>query len=171
MGRNDASVIVFRQVREGHEVAVQEGKAVVVVAHVEGLAQARNHAVHETEHALVVAEADPVENGLLERQAQFLVRFLFQGHVPQGAVRAADGERDIRVRRGEADVQYIAHRQAVDGAEMLPRQNAGFGRQAVPLDAADDAFLSEFLRFHLGAPSCPYLFPVRSHISLYNILR
>lgn len=93
---------------------------------------------------MVVTEADPIKDCLLKGQAQIFVDPFFHLHVPQGAVDSPDCEDHLRVGGSEADVQQVPDGLPVDGAQMLARPDLRFFRQAVTLDAADNAFLLEF---------------------------
>ena len=71
---------------EGGVVAVEEGQAKVVVLDVEGAAEPLGQLVDEAEGAVVVAGADAVEDGRIDRDAQGLTLGLGDGDlVAQGS--------------------------------------------------------------------------------------
>ena len=130
--------VVFAEVGQRDEVAVQEGEPVVVVLQIERAAQAFGQALEEAEEAGVVADARAVEGVVRELDAERLVdRFL---ELDDARLAVVDHvQRDEAVGGLEAVVELVARRFAVHAQHAVAGLQAGLLRERVGLDRGDGA--------------------------------
>ena len=115
----DALDVGLTQVRERHEVAVQEGQPVVVVLDGQGRAQAGRHLVDEAEAAGVAAGARVVaEPAAVERDAVPLARSGRDHEVERVAV-AQHGEPERAVGGGVLHVEDVERDAAVQADDAV----------------------------------------------------
>ena len=94
----DALGVELGEAGQRGEVPVEEGQPVVVVLQVEAAPHALGQLVDEAERAVVVAGADPVEDGRGDLHAERLPRLLVDPHDP-GQRRAGAAHEDAEVAR------------------------------------------------------------------------
>ena len=130
----DAPPVLFGQVRQGDEAAVEHRVAVVVVHDVERAAHSLGDLLDETERAGVFADADPVERRIGEGYAPEFVALELQVIAEQDAG-AFDVEDDVLRLRLKLEVERVDQRQPIDADDAIAR----FDPSSIASEAGDTA--------------------------------
>ena len=110
------------------EVAVEEGQPVVVVLEVEAAPHALGQLVDEAERAVVVAGADPVEDGRGDLHAERLADDLVDPHHPwQGRAGAANEDAEVARVAEALEIDDVARLVPVNAEELVAHGQAGPG--------------------------------------------
>ena len=133
------------EIGERDEVAVKEAQAIVVVLDVQRLTHALRIAFEEAEEAVVVADLDAVERGILKVDAEILVR-IFLDIDGQLLVISQDFERHRLFGGVKLKIDGVAQHVAVDGANAIARAQTRLGGEATAAHRVDDAALVRFVR-------------------------
>ena len=137
----DARPVVLGEVCQGDEVAVEKAEAVVVVLHVERLAQALRIALEKAEEAAVVAGPDAVKGGILEIDAQVFIGMLLDLDA-QGAVVAQHFELNDVFSGEELEVDGVSEAAAVDCSDVIAgAESRLLGEAAFANEVDDSAFI------------------------------
>ena len=121
----DAREVVFVEVREGREIAVQKREPVVVVLHRQGRSKAGRDLVDEAETAAVATHARRrAETVVAQRDTVPLVGARRHEHVERMPV-AEHGQPEGAVGGGHLEIENVLRSRAVEARDTVPRQQAG----------------------------------------------
>jgi len=133
----DTRPVLFGEICQRDEAAVQHRIAEIIVHHIERLAHALRNLLDETERAGVLTQPDAIERGIREGDPPVFIATQFE--IKRfGVVAARDLETDRLGLRMELKVDEIDHRPAIDRHNTVARLESELIGQRTPGYASNE---------------------------------
>ena len=109
-----------------HIIALQKGKAGVVILKIKGFPHPLWHLINKAEHAVIAAGPILIHQALFKFNPQILVILFFNLKLPLFSVRLFNQQDYFFIMDEEMIVKYILHYVSIDLQELVSRLHAQF---------------------------------------------